>query len=174
MKVFVANTTRQVHDFVWRSINNRSPHRMQIDVGQQVQLPGEWQPEDVEYLEAQHRRYGLIPVSEVDRSKDFVGLCYSLDKPISVEKIRRALTLNEQVLEARGRELRQRAAVAVAEQVQTAFPNSGLTALEMTIQEERTDGGKPEVNEGIRVPTAGQGGQGPAPPPRNPRRRAAA
>jgi len=161
MKVFLANTTRQVQDFVWRSIEGRVPHRMQVDVGQQVQLPGEWSTQDIAYLDSQHRRYGVIPVDEIDRTKDFVGLCYSVDKPISVEKIRRALTTNQQVLEERGRELRKRAAVAVANQVTANHPDAGLTALEMTIQEERKDGGTPEVNEGIRVPTAGQAEGGP-------------
>lgn len=173
MKVFVANTTRQVQDFVWRSIGGRAPHRMRIDVGQQVQLPGEWNTEDVAYLEDQHRRYGLVPVDEIDRTRDFIGICFSVDKPISVEKIRRALTTNQQVLEERGRTLRQHAAVAVAAQVQADHPDAGLTALEMTIQEERKDGGTPDVNEGIRVPTGGQG-QPPPPANRSGRRRAAA
>lgn len=173
MKVYVANTTRQVQDFVWRSIGNRSPHRMKIDVGQQVQLPGEWNTEDVTYLEDQHRRYGLVPVGEIDRTKDFIGVCFSVDKPISVEKIRRALTTNQQVLEERGRTLRQHAAVAVAAQVQADHPDAGMTALEMSIQEERKDGGTPEVNEGIRVPISGQG-QPPPPANRGARRRAAA
>lgn len=173
MKVYVANTTRQVQDFVWRSIGGRAPHRMAIDVGQQVQLPGEWQPEDIEYLEQQHRRYGLVPVGEIDRTKDFIGVCYSVDRPIPVEKIRRALASNQEVLEERGRVLRQHAAVAVAQQVQQAHPAAGLTSLEMTIQEEVKDGGAPAVNEGIRVPTAGQDGA-PPPPPTTRRRRAAA
>ena len=162
MKVFLANTTRQVQDFVWRSIGGQQLHRMQIDVGQQVQMPNDWQTEDIAYLEAQHRRYGLVRVDEIDRTKDFIGICFSIDKPIPVARIRYALTANEQVLQERGRLLRQQAAVAVAQQVQEAHPGSGLTNLEMTIQEERDDGGTPLVNEGIRVPTQGQGG---APPP---------
>lgn len=173
MKVYVANTTRQVQDFVWRSIEGRVPHRMAIDVGQQVVLPGDWKTEDIKYLEEQHRRYGLVAVDEIDRTRDFIGLCFSVDKPIAVEKIRRALTTNQAVLEERGRELRKQAAVAVANQVQSAYPESGLTALEMVVQEERKDGGAPAVNEGIRVPTAGQAEGGPPAPARR-RGRAAA
>lgn len=172
MKVYVANTTRQVQDFVWRSLGGKAPHRMQIDVGQQVQLPGEWQPEDVDYLEAQHRRYGLVPVGEIDRRKDFIGLCYSVNTPIPVEKIRRALDVNSAVLDERGRILRQHAAVSVAEQVRQAFPDSGLQAIEMVVQEDVKDGGAPKVNEGIRVPTNGSDGA-PPPSPTTRRRKAA-
>jgi len=158
MKIYVANTTRQVQDLQWRSIGGKEPRRMPIDVGQQVSLPGEWNSEDVAYLEEQHRRYGLIPVDEIDRTRDFVGICYSVDKPIAVEKIRRALASNQEVLEERGRMLRQHAAVAVAGMVQQNHPEAGLTSLEMTIQEERTDGGALAVNEGIRVDATGASG----------------
>lgn len=151
MKVYLANTTRQVQDFVWRSIGGKTPHRMQIDVGQQVQLPGDWNTQDIEYLEEQHRKYGLVKVDEIDRTRDFIGVCFSVDRPIPVEKIRRALQGNEAVLEARGRELRKQAAVAVTEQVRAAHPEAGLNAMEITIQEQRDDGADPAVNEGIRV-----------------------
>lgn len=173
MKVFVANTTRQIQDFNWRMVGSNALHRMQIDVGQQVQLPGTWQPEDIDYLQKQHRPYGLVEVGEIDRRKDFIGLCYSINRAIPVEKIRRALVTNQDVLEERGRTLRQHAAVAAAQQAMQAHPDARLTALEMTIQEERDDGVTPAVNEGIRVPTAGQGGPPPPPPATTRRRRAA-
>lgn len=172
MRVYVANTTRQIQEFSWRALESNKLVRVPIDVGAQVMLPGDWQKEEIDHLVAQHARYGVIGVDEIDRSKDFIGLCYSVDKPVPVEKIRRALVVNQAVLEERGRELRQHAAVAAAQQVQTDNPGAGLTRMEMTIQEEREDGTTPSVNEGIRVDANAPPGS-PQPQGRGGRRRAA-
>lgn len=164
MKVYVANTTRQVQDFVWRAIGQKAPRKISIDVGTQQALPGDWNTEDVAYLEEQHRRYGMVRVDEIDRTRDFVGLCFSIDKPIPVDKIRTALTINEQVLMARGVELRKQAAIAVSNAITENNPGSGLTALELSVQEQPKDGGTPQINEGVRVAADGRTGPAPARP----------
>lgn len=173
MRVYVANTTRQIQDFAWRALETNKLVRIPIEVGAQVMLPGDWQKEEIDHIVAQHARYGVISVDEIDRSKAFIGLCYSVDKPIPVEKIRRALVTNQAVLEERGRELRKHAAVAAAQQVQNDNPTAGLTRMEMTIQEEREDGGAPAVNEGIRVDASAAPPTAPQPQGRGGRRRAA-
>ncbi len=173
MKVYVANTTRQVQDFTWRAIGAKSVRKIAIDVGTQQMLPGEWNSEDIAYLEEQHRRYGLVRADEIDRTRDFIGLCFSVDKPIAVDKIRHALTINEAVLMERGKVLRQQAAVAVSNHIEQHAPGAGLTALEMTVVEEPKDGGTPSISEGIRVSREGGGPPVPRTEGRGGRRRAA-
>lgn len=160
-KVFVANTTQQVQEFSYRMLESPKVIMQRIPIGQQVQLPGDgWQPEDIEYLEKQHRRYGMVPVSEIDRTKAFIGVCYSIDKPVQIEAIRRALVANLEVLEERGKRNREAAAVATAQQITEATPT--LRRLEMSIEEEGQAG---QMAEGVRVvrdgeaPGAGEGRQ---------------
>lgn len=173
MKIYVANCTKQVQDFVYRSIGAATPRMVRIDIGSQQQLPGAWNTEDVQYLEEQHRRYGLIPVAEVNRTRDFIGVCYSIDKPVDIDRIRIALVNNDEVLTERGRVLRQHAAVAAADSIEQGGQPGMLRSLEMSVQEEPKDGGMPAVNEGTRVSRTQGAPQAPQPSGRSTRRRAA-
>lgn len=146
-KVFVANTTQQIQEFSYRMLEGQKLIMQRILVGQQVQLPGnDWQPADIQYLEEQHRRYGLVPVSEVDRTRAFIGVCYSVDKPVPIDAIRKALVANVAVLEERGRAARTAAAVAATQEIEEK--GVGLRRFEMSLHEE---GEAATLAEGIRV-----------------------
>lgn len=148
-KMFVANCTRQVQDFSYYLPESRAPRVQPIPVGGQIRISGELTPMDVEAIVKQHAKYGLVSAAEINRTKVFIGLCFSLDKPVPIDTMRQVLTSNVVVLRERGRIIREEAAVAVNNALSEENPS--LTSLEMSVVEDRKDGGTPEVAEGVRV-----------------------
>lgn len=115
MKMYVANCTQQVQDFAYRIPGTNGTRRQEIKIGGQILIAGHetlGRPE-IDAIVAQHARYGMIAVEDIDRTKPFAGLCYSVDKPVPVEKLRRVLVHNTEVLVERGRTIRQETAVAM-------------------------------------------------------------
>jgi hypothetical protein len=171
MRMYVGNCSQQVQDFYYRvpeeAQGRSSGLRMQkIDVGSQVIISGNLSTPQIESIVAQHAPYGLIRVDEIDRTRPYIGLCYDVDRPIPVNKLKYAIEHNREVLIKRGEEIRKETAVAVNQQLEEVAP--GLTKSEFTLQEEKTGTG-PEhepLNEALRV-TRYEGG----PPPEAPRRK---
>ena len=171
MKLYIANCTQQVHDFVYRMLESGALRQQKIEAGGQIAIAGDLTSPEVDYIIEQHRRYGLVRVDEIDQTKPFIGLCFQTDRPIAVDKIRRALIHNREVLEDRGRQLRKEAAIAQHNRLQDqTVDGSGapigppLTALEMSVVEEKA--GQLEdhtpIAEGLRVTTKeGPGGEPP-------------
>lgn len=157
-KMYVANCTHQVQDFAYRLPENPKVLRQKIDVGQQVLLSGDLSAPDITAVIEQHAPYGLVDASEVDRTKVFVGLCYSLEKPVSLTRVRSALEHNGVVLDARGREIRKEAGVAVHESI--LGQNRNLKALHMDVVEDEKEGRDIQVDEHLTVDRRANGSGG--------------
>jgi hypothetical protein len=150
IKMYVANCSSQNVEFNYRLPEVPSPRMQPIPIGRQIQISGTLSSPDVEAIIAQHAIYGLVHVSEIDRTRPFVGLCWS-EKPISVDKVKRMWLHNQGVLAERGKEQRQAAAVATQEHIEDKTPGS-LKALEMSVEEVPTEGKpEPDFSEGVRV-----------------------
>lgn len=151
MHLYIANCTQQAQDFVYRLPGAPNTRTQRIEIGQQMKISGDLERSVIDAIIEQHVPYGLKPADEVDRTRTFVGMCYSVDKPVSMERVRIALVSNNRALIERGREIRQQAAVAVNNAMEQEAP--GLTALEMSVVEEpsKSSGKDPELAEGVRV-----------------------
>jgi hypothetical protein len=158
--MYIANCTQQVQDFIYRLPETPGPRSQRIDIGSQVQISGDLSTPDIDAIVRQHATYGLVSVDEVDRTKPFVGLCYSVDKPVPVAKIKSAIAHNYDVMVERGKELRKEAAVATESSL--VERGAGPAALEMSVVEETKDGSDPTFNEGLRVTR----NEAPSEPPR--------
>ena len=121
-----------------------------VPIGGQVAISGDLTTPEIEYIVSQHTRYGLVPVDEIDRTKPFIGHCYSVDKPVPVEKIRRAIAHNLDVLAERGREIRKVAGVAAYNNI--SEHSAAPASLELSvIEDERRNAPSPEFGEALRV-----------------------
>ena len=149
MKLYVANTTHQVQDFQYRLPDNLKIYKQTIDIGKQVMVPGDLSSNDVDFVVAQHAMYGMVNVRELDRTRNFFGLCYSIDKPVDVERVKYAVIHNKGVLVERGKEIRKEAAVAVNNSIEEQ--TGSLNSLQMDIEEIETKGKDTEVSEKIKV-----------------------
>lgn len=150
MKLYVANCTNQVQDFIYRLPETASSRQQQIAIGGQVRISGDLGQKDIDAIVEQHSKYGLVDVGSIDRERQFMGMCYSVDKPVDLKYVERAFEFNLRRLEDMGRKFRQEAAVAVSNAVEEQ--GSGLTALEMSVIEEETKKNpNPTISEGTRV-----------------------
>lgn len=153
-KLYIANCTQQQIKFMYRIPEDPRPYPQffYIRAGAQERLPFELSTPAIEAIVAAHAPYGLVRADEVDRTRPFIGMCYAVDKPVVLDKIRRALQHNQQVLNERGQEIRQAAAIAVNNVVEQQ--TATLSELELTIEEEDPDQHQLEgdpVHEVIRV-----------------------
>ncbi len=141
MKLYVANCSKQVMDFIYRVPGKRQLARQLIDVGRQIVLAHDLDTPQITRIVDQHAKYGFVDVKEISRTKPFIGLCYSVDKPVDIGALTTAIQHNSDVLDEWGRQLRAEAAVAAANLANSNVP--GLQALDVSIAEQPRNDGKP-------------------------------
>lgn len=177
MKLFIGNATKQHHDFVYWVPNAKSTRTQRVPIGGQVQISGDLSQSDVDHIIQQHAPYGLVASSEADHVRDFVGLCYSVDRPIRMQTLEKLMHHNTRVLSDAGKEIRRQASVAGNDQLENNLVESGRTEtlrqMEASIVEENHDDRSPEpqIAEGFRVIRGGTD-QPPATPTARAARRA--
>lgn len=168
MDLYIANLTKQNIDFAYRVPEEKGARLQNIKVGSQIKItgPGGLNTKQVDAIINQNRKYGLIGVEEIDKTKPFAGMCFSVDSPVSIAKIERAISHNTKVLVERGQEMRQQAAVAEARRIEDHLTEesspASLRNYEMSVVEENHSGasGLDPVAEGTRVNrTTDEGGR---------------
>jgi hypothetical protein len=150
--LYVANASKQKHDFIYRIPEETSVRRQQIPPGGQIVVYQPNTPADVlKVIIDQHTRYGLMDIAEIDRRKPFVGICYRLDKPIQVEKIMQADEHNAGVLQEASQEARKLSAAALHNAIDRATEGAAkLESLELEIVEQNGRS-EPGLNETVIV-----------------------
>jgi hypothetical protein len=153
VKLYIANGTKQVQSFWYRLPGSwAKPIELVIPQGMQVKVPDDLLPEEVESILDQHSKYGLIKADEVDRSKPFTGLCYSIDKPVAPPKIEKLFNHNQKVLEQRTEENLMTTALATDKTLvdtieetsrEARKPTPNMRNHRISITEVPRDGGSP-------------------------------
>jgi len=158
-KLYLANCTKQRHEFLYHAPEQRQLTKQDIEIGSQILV---WRDAPRDHLIAiltQHEPYGLVDVADIDRSKHFVGMCYSFDKPIDVNKIMYTVENNDKILEERGLEARKEAAQVISHSLSQVAADSGngLNAVDVEIKELPPPGKDSNFSETITVETRGRG-----------------
>ena len=178
MKLFIANATRQIMEFCYRLPERPGALRQVIPIGGQVQVSGDLTRAEIDYVVEKASIFGLVEIGDAERTGGFSGLCYSVDKPISEDRLFRAMTKRVAVLEDLGREQRKNAAIGVHDQVERQLKDhrdlGTLNGLDMQVVEQDANGGRQRVD-GFedRVNVVRQREGDPARPRNRGRRRAA-
>ena len=153
-KLYVANTTKQAHDFAFRvpaedDFARRVPRlsTIRIEAGSQQQIMGEVSPAQINAVVEQYLPYGLIPVDEVPSTRAFIGLCYSIDKPVDIERLTYALDHNQGVLFDRGKVQQKETAVATGNALEEML-RQPMREMEIEVLEEAD---APKLATGLRV-----------------------
>ena len=110
MKLFIANTTKQRQIFAFRKLETGRLVQIPINHGNQMMVL-DGSSDEVESVIRHHQVYGLIDSTKIDQSQAFIGLCYSIDKPVSVSVIEKTIRDNDNHL-TRGAHNRRQASVA--------------------------------------------------------------
>lgn len=129
MRLWIANTKKQVHVFTYRLVERSQPFQRPIQPGQQVSIDN-LTSEDVDFIIRQNEVYGMRKAADVSRQKGFVGYCYQPDQPISMERMLETFTNNDQSLtedaadrlELTARAIQQNIGVQVAKELGSDQP----------------------------------------------------
>jgi hypothetical protein len=169
-ELYIGNISKQIQQFAYRIQERPGVIVQMIPIGGQIRVSPNGQRTDlstmeIDYIVSQHAHYGLASIDDIDRMKGpFDGLCYSVGKPFSIEKLRRGMQKKEEALNAFGQKLRQEAALAVNHQIEEQI-GGPLRELEMSFTEEEPRGGyahddnSEHVAEGVRVTRLSNTGQ---------------
>lgn len=157
--LYIANASKQKHDFIYRIPEESNVRRQQIQPGSQIVIYQPNAPQNVlNMIIDQHKAYGLVDVADIDRSKPFVGLCYCFDKPIKVEKIMYADEHNAGVLQETSQEARKMSAAALHAAIERATEGGAkLESLELEVVEQNGST-EPGLNERVEVTRDGADG----------------
>jgi hypothetical protein len=113
-KLYVANLGAQPHDFHYRMPAEEGwSRRVQVQTiapGTQQQVHAETSYQVLEAIIDQHRQYGMIDANEVHKTPGFVGLCYSIDRPVNFDLLSLAVDHNKGALYDIGKQNRENAA----------------------------------------------------------------
>jgi hypothetical protein len=157
MRLYVANLTKQYYKFMWSIPEHFGQSRQTIPMGSQICLSNvELSTPDIDYIVRKHARYGFVKIEEIDTAKGYVGLVYSIDKPVDAVTIERVMRRNSLVMNDRGKKIRQEAAVAESQRIDTQLVEADrppLRRFESSVVVENPDTsaeGAP-IAEGIRV-----------------------
>jgi hypothetical protein len=159
-ELFVGNVSKQIQMFAYRVPERTGIITQTIPIGGQIRVSPNGIISDLSTVEidsilSQHKIYGLTSINELDdKASPFSGLVYSIGKPISAEKLQRAMRRKDEELKKFGQRIRQEAALAVNSQIEEQI-GAPLRNLEMSFAEEEPKGGYAEdldhIAEGVRV-----------------------
>jgi hypothetical protein len=159
-ELYIGNISKQVYQFAYRSPERPGVIVQTIPIGGQIRISPNGQHVDlstpeIESILDQHRTYGIVSIDDVsEKQSPFSGLCYSIGKQITVEKLRRAMLKKEEAHKVYGQQMRREAALAVNSQIEEQI-GAPLRQLEMSFQEEEPRSGYADeldhVAEGVRV-----------------------
>ncbi len=142
IKLYVANCTKQKVNFLYRLPEHPSSREQPLPIGAQILISGDLSQKDVDYIIEQHRLYGMIEANERPQ-QGFVGLCYSIGKPVPSSPMQSLIQHNTEVMTNTGRVMRQEAAIAFNEMAEKTVHDFGgekdsVAELSVQITEQKT------------------------------------
>lgn len=183
MRLYIGNPTKQLQDFCYRTKQSTGMRMQTIHIGTQIAVSGNLTAEDIDFIIEQHERYGMCRADETDHNKEYTGLIYSIDKPITSAKLTLVIEHNIETLVERGKEIRKEAAIAVATGIENNIRDATndvgfrLRAFETSVTEVEPPGGFRDdgdhLNEGYDVDLTRQSPRTPTRGKRRGRRQAA-
>jgi hypothetical protein len=168
-ELYIGNISKQIQQFCYRSLERPGVIQQPIPIGGQIRVAPNGTKTDlstpeIDFILEQHYRYGIASVDEIDSKQNpFSGLCFSIGKVISPEKMRKAMLRKEEALQKFGAKVRQEAALAVNSQIEEQI-GAPLRNLEMSFEEIEPRGGYADdadhLSEGVRVTRQADNGSG--------------
>jgi hypothetical protein len=159
-ELFIGNVSKQIQQFCYRSPERPGVITQTIPIGGQIRISPNGQHVDlstpeIDAIIEQHRAYGIVNIDDIDNKQSpFSGICYSVGKAMTPEKLRRAMLKKEESLKLFGQKIRQEAALAVNSQIEEQI-GAPLHDLEMSFEEVEPKGGYADelehLHEGVRV-----------------------
>lgn len=123
MKLFIANCSRQAHTFNYKLPEKSQSFGVTIPAGGQHMIDN--QSDVIHHIIKQHEPYGFQRCDKVD--KTFSGICYSIDKPVTVGRIEENAEQKTENLDDLSQSILEANAVSMSNAVDKAVMQSGET-----------------------------------------------
>ena len=151
-KLYVANCSKQEFHFTYMLPENTRPFSHHIRAGSQIEIPGD--KDAIDAIINQHSIYGMMEIGKV--KKGFGGLCYRLNKPISIDAIEQGLSQSDQEMIDRAQEARNITAAAQDQIISQKAQEMGLrqkSGIEVEVVEEKKNAAdnEPKFEQTIEV-----------------------
>lgn len=156
MKLFIANTTKQRQIFAYRKLETGRLIQIPINHGDQMMVL-DGSTDEVEAVIQHYQVYGLIDSTKIDQSQVFVGLCYSVDKPVFASVIEKTIRDNDIHL-TRGAHGRRQASVAALDSSLRESGTGYSGEMEISVEQAKSrddNDDVEEVNETIATQKSG-------------------
>lgn len=99
MKLWIANCTKQNKEVPYRLPEVRRIFELKISAGQQACLPHEdLSKTQIDYFINQLKHYGLRDANTVKNVREHVGLIYSIDKPVDMNRVAKVRERNDEIM----------------------------------------------------------------------------
>lgn len=159
MSLYISNTSKQIQEVNFWIGGNRKHFTTKIQPGRQESVYPAGTRDDHALIVEQLRPYGLTAVSDIDRSKEFIGLCYQFDKPIPAERLAPVFKHNDNVLTDMAKQNRAEAALAMDDGLSRSAQETGakFQGLEVELAEQEQKGVDTHVSETVVVENLARG-----------------
>lgn len=117
MNLYLSNATAQRQQICYRLAEHTKIFERLLRPGEQIPI-NNLNSEQVDSIVNQLRPYGARDVAEVTKVRTFVGIIYSVDRPIPSDRTGSTFEQNKGALLASGEEMRRQSAVALDDQLQ--------------------------------------------------------
>lgn len=155
MQLFIANLTNQKRDFTYRlpgEVNYRSE---EIGIGKQTRLPDELSSEELAGIIKQYEPYGMVAANQLKNIREFVGLCYSIDKPVPMDNMIHTFEHNGEALNDQAADRREQTAAAIAAGITNKMQEHGVSVPRTEVEFTEATDGTGKIAEGYEVPAEG-------------------
>ncbi|QHP80651.1 hypothetical protein EO763_12315 [Pectobacterium odoriferum] len=156
MKLYVANTTKQRHIFTYRMLETGRLRQIPIEHGSQMMVL-DGNTEELNAVIQHHQVYGMVDATKIDQAGEFVGICYSIDKPVGANVIEKTIRDNDAHLTKESHEMRQASLAALDKTLsdsETGYGGEMEFSVEQAKGRDESDD-EPTVNETIVTEKSG-------------------
>lgn len=176
MYLYIANTTVQVVDFLYRlSHEDRTGGgriygkaiRQIIQPGQQIRLTNDLSKIQIDDIVSHYTIYGMIEYREIDMTRGFAGLCFQVDQRMEADRLTELMLRNQRISVDNARQMREEAAIAahaaIEQRQMEKLPDATLVHVDLEIEEVRSKNSNDESpleSHSMRVTTADDVGPG--------------
>jgi hypothetical protein len=122
-----------------------------IGIGQQTRLPVELSEDDLARIIKQYEPYGMRAVNELKNIRAYVGLCYSINKPVLMDNMIHTFDHNAEVLNDKAADRREETAEIIAAGVADKMRQHGVTVPRAEVEFTEDTQGTPKVAEGYET-----------------------
>ncbi|EOC9629720.1 hypothetical protein [Enterobacter ludwigii] len=122
MKLFIANCSRQTHNFTYKLPERTQQYGQPLRAGEQIII--ENNADVIHHIIDQHKPYGFLPADKMN--KTFSGICYSIDKEIDFSRFKDGADQKTENLENLSKDILAASALALDQTIDNEVMKTGL------------------------------------------------